>query len=73
MKRWIHNDTECRLWESPDEGFDCHVCNVEDYDALKAKFYNAIREYERKFARVDYTIPELWECVTKHTGIKPQD
>jgi len=37
MKRWIRNNTECRIEESPDEGFEVHIMNVSDHEAYKRK------------------------------------
>lgn len=34
-RRWIHNDTPCRIQEDADAGYECEVVDAAAYDQLK--------------------------------------
>jgi len=40
-RRWIHNDTPCRIQEDADAGYECEVVDAAAYDRLQ-RLLNAI-------------------------------
>ena len=40
-RRWIHNDTPCRVREDADAGYECEVVDAAAYDRLQ-RLVNAI-------------------------------
>jgi len=45
MRRWIHNDTECRFSnEYADEGYEIEVVNASCHDAMVSALIDALEE-----------------------------
>lgn len=47
MRRFIHNDTECRRNVDADAGFEVEVVDAKDYDDLIAKLAKLLEENDR--------------------------
>ena len=74
-RRWIHNDTPCRVREDADAGYECEVVDATDYDALAADigWQDIYSEHEAEAKEVSEALESDHKCPTcggtRHAGI----
>ena len=54
MRRYIHNDTECKVKEDAESGYEVEVVDAKDYDKLRLLITKVVESGSTEYDGDDY-------------------